>query len=49
MTNTSSLKIAAAYCGASANEYLQLYTGAQINFADLTPYLIYASHQTEKV
>jgi hypothetical protein len=25
-------------CGVSANEYLQLYTGAQINFGDLTPY-----------
>jgi hypothetical protein len=27
-------------CGVSANEYMQ-YTGAQINFGDLTPYLTY--------
>jgi hypothetical protein len=27
-------------CGVSANEY-KLYTGAQINFGDLTPYLTY--------
>jgi hypothetical protein len=26
-------------CGVSANENSQLYTGAQINFGDLTPYL----------
>jgi hypothetical protein len=28
-------------CGVSANEYLQLYTGAQINYGDLTPNLTY--------
>jgi hypothetical protein len=29
-------------CGVSANEYqLYEYTGAQTNFGDLTPYLIY--------
>ncbi len=27
--------------GLSANEYVQLYTGAQINFGDLTLYLTY--------
>jgi hypothetical protein len=27
--------------GLTANEYMQLYTGAQINFGDLTPYLTY--------
>jgi hypothetical protein len=26
-------------CGILANEYLQMYTGAQINFEYLTPYL----------
>ncbi len=28
--------------GVSANEYSCTYTGAQINFGDLTPYLSYA-------
>ncbi len=28
-------------CGVSANEYIQLYTGAQINFGDRTSYLTY--------
>ncbi len=28
-------------CGFSANEYSYVYTGAQINFEDLTPYLTY--------
>jgi hypothetical protein len=29
-------------CGVSANECSCTYTGAQINFEDLTPYLTYA-------
>ncbi len=28
-------------CGISASQWVQLYTGAQINFGDLTPYLNY--------
>jgi hypothetical protein len=29
-------------CGVSAAKYMQLYTGAQINFGDPNPYLTYA-------
>jgi hypothetical protein len=29
----------------SANEYMQLYTGVQINFGDPNPYLTYDSQQ----
>jgi hypothetical protein len=32
-------------CGVSANEYMQLYPGAQIKFGYLTPYLIYATKE----
>jgi hypothetical protein len=31
--------------GISSNEYSCMYTGAQINFGDLTPYLTYAHGQ----
>jgi hypothetical protein len=32
-------------CGVSANEYMHLYTGAQINFGDPNLYLTYDSQQ----
>ncbi len=32
-------------CRVSANEYSCMYTGAHINFGDLTPYLTYAHGQ----
>jgi hypothetical protein len=32
-------------CGVSANGYSCTYTGAQINFGDLTPYLTYGGYQ----
>jgi hypothetical protein len=32
-------------CDVSANEYVQQYTGAQMNFVDIIPYLTYVNDE----